>query len=132
MAQREKHPKNRVFSQVNVKVFLFSFGESNNSPKMKRLQYPPENEILFLKGVVNYTEFHLKNGRKEISSFTLLRHQERHEQFLRVNKSHLVNPNCILKITQKGTCKELILNNGARVKVSRRRTEVLNQINFQK
>lgn len=95
---------------------------------MKRLQYPPENEILYLKGVVNYTEFHLKNGRKEISSFTLLRHQERHEQFLRVNKSHLVNPNCIVKIIVNRTFKELILNNGFRVKVSRRRNDVLNQM----
>ena len=73
---------------------------------MKRIKYPAENEIIFLKGVVNYTEFHLKNGGKEISSLTLLRHQESHAHFLKVSKSHLVNPNCILKITKKGTCKE--------------------------
>jgi two-component system LytT family response regulator len=97
---------------------------------MKRLQYPPENEILFLKGVVNYTEFHLKNGRKEISSFTLLRHQERHSHFLRVNKSHLLNPDYINKVISDSEGKTVVLKNGNRIKVSRRRIYVLNQMNF--
>lgn len=94
---------------------------------MKRLQYPPENEILYLKGVVNYTEFHLKNGRKEISSFTLLRHQECHTHFLRVNKSHLVNPKFVNRILYDGPQYEIELKNGLRLKVSRRRKYIIDQ-----
>ncbi len=92
---------------------------------MKRIEYPSEKEILFLKGVVNYTEFHLKDGKKYVSSFTLKRHQEHHDVFLRVSKSHLLNPDFIMTIKTDGSEKTVILKNGSRIKVSRRRHDVL-------
>ncbi len=101
--------------------------EISDSYTMKRLQYPPENEILYLKGIVNYTEFHLKNGKKLISSFTLRRHQEKHTDFLRVSKSHLINPDGIKKVKTSGTDKTVILKNGDEVKVSRRIKNVISE-----
>ena len=95
---------------------------------MKRLVYPETNEILFLKGVINYTEFYLTNGKKVISSFTLKRHEEQIDGFLRVSKSHLLNPEYIKTVKIEGSDKTVILNNGSRIKVSRRRKDVLDQI----
>ena len=51
---------------------------------MTKTNYPESNEILFLRGDINYTEFHLVNGRKVVSSFTLLRYEEKFEGFVRV------------------------------------------------
>ncbi|UBM60003.1 LytTR family transcriptional regulator [Marinilongibacter aquaticus] len=95
---------------------------------MKRIQYPSEEEIIFLRGVVNYTEFHLKNGKKYVSSFTLKRHEEQHSDFLRVSKSHLLNPNFIKTVKTEGSERTVILKNGSRIKVSRRRRGILEQI----
>ncbi|AWV97545.1 LytTR family DNA-binding domain-containing protein [Arcticibacterium luteifluviistationis] len=93
---------------------------------MKRIDYPDESEIIYLKGVVNYTEFHLKNGRKQVSSSTLRKHHENHSHFLRVSKSHVLNPKYIKRIDSSGSCIVVELKTGNKVQVSRRRQEVLN------
>lgn len=92
---------------------------------MKRNLQPQTHEIIYLKGVQNYTELYLSNGKKIISSYTLLRHQEKLNGFLRVSKSHLLNPHFIAKVNTIGSTKEVQMRSGKRVKVSRRRREVL-------
>lgn len=88
---------------------------------MKRKQQPKIHEIIYLKGVQNYTELFLSNGKKIISSYALLRHQEKLNGFLRVSKSHLLNPHFIAKINTVGSTKEVQMQSGKRVKVSGRR-----------
>lgn len=92
---------------------------------MNKIIPPQTHEIIYLKGVENYTELYLTNGKKIISSYTLLRHQEKLDGFLRVSKSHLLNPHFIAKVNNVGSCKEVQMRSGKRVKVSRRRREVL-------
>jgi DNA-binding LytR/AlgR family response regulator len=93
------------------------------------LQALHENEIILLKGISNYTEFYLSNGKREISSFTLKHHQQAgFSHFIRVSKSHLLNPKYIKEIHSVGLEKEVELRDGDRVKVSRRRRDVLNFI----
>jgi len=92
---------------------------------MTSIIYPPAAEILYLRGELNYTEFYLKDGSRMVSSFTLKRHQERFGGFLRVSKSHLLNPDFISSIESKGRTKEVILATGHRVLVSRRRKRVV-------
>ncbi|MBA4850557.1 LytTR family DNA-binding domain-containing protein [Emticicia sp. BO119] len=92
---------------------------------MSRLIVPSIHEIVFLRGSVNYTEFHMTNGRKIMSSYTLVYHQNLIEGFLRISKSYLVNPYYIEKINANGSQREILLKNGERIKVSRRRKKVL-------
>jgi DNA-binding LytR/AlgR family response regulator len=88
---------------------------------MNRTLYPQTSEIIYLKGDINYTEFHLISGRKLVSSFTLLRHQEKLGSFIRVSRNHLVNPAFVKNMEQEGTRAKVELSNGNFLKVSRRR-----------
>lgn len=92
---------------------------------MKQINLYPSNEIIYLRGIENYTELYLVNGEKVVSSYTLLRYQERHTNFLRVNKSHLLNPRFVAKVHSMGNEREVELKSGKVVKVSRRRRDVL-------
>ncbi|MCP9753885.1 LytTR family transcriptional regulator [Lacihabitans sp. CCS-44] len=82
---------------------------------------PPAHEILFLRGDVNYTEFHLVNGQKFLSSNTLLRHQEKFQGFLRVSRKHLINPLYISEVENERGLHQVLMLNGERIVVSRRR-----------
>lgn len=88
---------------------------------MIKINYPQSNEILFLRGDINYTEFHLVDGKKVVSSFTLLRHQEKLEGFLRVSRKHLVNPEYITEIENRHGVRQVLMLNGERIAVARRR-----------
>ncbi|OYU66925.1 MAG: hypothetical protein CFE22_06460 [Cytophagaceae bacterium BCCC1] len=88
---------------------------------MIKINYPQSNEILFLRGDINYTEFHLVDGKKVVSSFTLLRHQEKLGGFIRVSKNHLVNPEYVEEMELFGVYASLKMANGNLLKISRRR-----------
>lgn len=95
---------------------------------MTRQILPPIQDIIFLRASVNYTEFHLTDGRKIISSYTLTRHENRIEGFLRINKSYLINPTYIEKVNALGKQKEVQLKNGECIMVSRRRRRVVKNL----
>ena len=81
------------------------------------------SEVVFMSGDINYTEIYLKNGRKMVSSFTLLRHEEKHASFIRVSKKHLINPKYISGYDMNGPKMEVELKNGNSISVSRRRVK---------
>ncbi|RYU97029.1 LytR/AlgR family response regulator transcription factor [Emticicia agri] len=80
-------------------------------------------DILYLKADINYTEFYMNNGKKFTSSFTLKRYaeDERLKDFLRVNKSYLVNRKYIEDCRCRYKDLRIYLTNGDEIKVSRRR-----------
>lgn len=92
---------------------------------MTRLNLPPVQDIAFLRASVNYTEFHLTDGRKIVSSYTLIHHENQIKSFLRINKSYLINPTYIEKVNAVGSKREVQLRNGECIRVSRRRRGVL-------
>lgn len=94
---------------------------------MVRIQYPKTNCIVYLEAHINYTIFHLKNGSRVLSSFTLKRHQETEKlaSFLRINRGCLLNPDFIEKIEHHGQALSVKLKNNLEIRVSRRRTKVL-------
>ncbi len=90
---------------------------------MNRLKTPENNEINYLEADINYTIFHLNDGKKVVSSFTLKKYEGeyRHAGFLRVSKSFLLNPDSILHCEQIGKKATIELSNGRKVQVSRRK-----------
>lgn len=97
---------------------------------MKRDKYN-SSDVMFMTGDINYTEIYLLGGRKLVSSFTLLRHQEQLDDFIRVSKKHLVNPKYIIGYEVQGTNMHLEMRNGNQLKVARRRVKnVLSSIAF--
>lgn len=97
---------------------------------MVKVNYPQSNEILFLRGDINYTEFHLLNGKKMVSSSTLLKHQEKLENFIRVSKKHLINPKYIAEIESINGIKHIYMQTGEKITVARRRKNLINQLKF--
>lgn len=88
---------------------------------MLAVKLPSPQDILFLRGDINYTEFHLVNGKKVVSSTTLLRHQEKLDGFLRVSRKYLVNPKYITEIENRQGVRQVLMLNGERIAVARRR-----------
>ncbi len=88
---------------------------------MLAVNLPSPQDILFLRGDINYTEFHLVNGKKVVSSTTLLRHQEKLDGFLRVSRKYLVNPEYITEIENRHGVRQVLMLNGERIAVARRR-----------
>ncbi len=92
---------------------------------MLAVKLPSPQDILFLRGDINYTEFHLVNGKKVVSSTTLLRHQEKLDGFLRVSRKYLVNPEYITEIENRHGVRQVLMLNGERIVVARRRKDSL-------
>lgn len=91
------------------------------------MKLPDVTTIVCLEADVNYTIFHLKNGQKIVSSYTLKRFAEQPEfsLFLRINRGNLVNPSNIQSIEKQGSVSLIKLINGNEVRVSRRRVGVI-------
>jgi DNA-binding LytR/AlgR family response regulator len=90
---------------------------------MNKLEYPEHETVVYLEADINYTIFHLSDGKKIVSSFTLKKHDKDYckKGFLRVNKSFLLNPNFIKNYEQEGKIAYISLINGTQIPVSRRR-----------
>ncbi|AWV97894.1 LytR/AlgR family response regulator transcription factor [Arcticibacterium luteifluviistationis] len=88
---------------------------------MTNYKYQNSANILFLEGDVNYTIFHFKNGLKKTSCYTLCRHEEELNSFIRISRKHLVNPSHIKNYSKEGTYAEILLKNGQNIPVSRRK-----------
>lgn len=61
---------------------------------MKTLENLRSTHIIYLKADLDYTTYHLIDGRKNVSSFTLKKYEQKQElgAFFRVSKSCLINP----------------------------------------
>lgn len=90
---------------------------------MRTLEAIQSTNIIYLEADINYTTYHLNDGRKIVSSFTLKKYEQKQElgAFLRVNKSYLLNPDFIKNCQKKGKKTSIELSNGKVVEVSRRK-----------
>ena len=86
------------------------------------------DEILRLEADRNYTIIHLKNRRSFIASKTLKYFSEKlvRYNFIRTHKSHLVNRVYVEKINN--TFEYLILSDGSRIEVSRRKRDEVQEL----
>lgn len=88
----------------------------------------PVADIIRCEAESNYTVFHLRKGDRVMSSRTLNSYEEflAENDFLRVHRSHIVNR---AHVTGVGSLDEVLLSDGSKVEISRRRrTEVMNAL----
>jgi two-component system LytT family response regulator len=85
------------------------------------------DEILRLEADRNYTLIHLNGKRPFLASKTLKHFEEMLEEFnfIRTHKSHLVNPQHITRLTHNN--EYVLLSDGSRVEISRRKKEEVQQ-----
>lgn len=79
------------------------------------------DNVVLLKGDVNYTTFYLQNGKEKVVAHTIKffeNYLETHG-FLRVHRSFMVNPNYIKEYNRDDDI--LTMSNGHQASISRRR-----------
>ena len=98
-----------------------------------RLAIQPQ-EIIYLEADANYTIFHKKN-RKFNTDFHLKFFDavlKEHADFLRINKSYILNLNYLEGLRWKKALKEVHLADGTRLPVSRRKARGVKDILWNK
>ncbi len=83
------------------------------------------SQIIMLQGDSNYTIIYLNNGKKIVNSNTLKVYEKKlsAEGFLRVHRAYLVNP--IFMSSFDMDKKSVLMKNGMKAEVSRRKTAIL-------
>jgi two-component system LytT family response regulator len=87
------------------------------------------NDILYCHAISNYTEFHLSNNRKLLSSYTLGYYDEllAGHNFFRIHRSYLINL-AHIKMYKKSDGGVVVMNDGEEIEVSRSNKEAFLKI----
>lgn len=91
---------------------------------MKALLKFNVQQILLLQGDINYTNIHLTDGKVEVVAYTLKRlafELKQYPEFVRIHKSHIINLSFIHQVILIQNRQEVILQNGIKLSVARRR-----------
>ncbi len=85
------------------------------------------NGIFYLQADINYTIIHYCDGSTVTSSFTLKKYEAalKSRNFLRINKSQLLNQEFIESVEMERTSCLIMLTNGQRFRSSRRKVGLL-------
>lgn len=98
-------------------------------PSMEGLQFVNLDDIAYCESQDNYTKFFLRNGERIMVSKTIKYFEEVLDQhgFFRVHRSNIINLKYIDRYV-KGEGGYVVLDQGARIPVSRRRKEAFLQL----
>jgi two-component system LytT family response regulator len=107
-------------SQHNKEKFKLALADTTE------VKYVVLDEIIRLQAESNYTHIFLTGNKLFVSAKTLKEYDEilQGHRFLRVHKSHLVNPSHIVRYDRAGL---LQMSDGSKVEVARRKKEFLQQ-----
>ncbi|MEM7035390.1 MAG: LytTR family DNA-binding domain-containing protein [Bacteroidota bacterium] len=128
---QEKRNQNRSFSQIQNLLEQIASPRPTSPdqialPTAEGLEFTAPDDILYLQSDSNYTEIYLQDGRRLILSRTLKDVETLlpPDRFCRVHHSYIVNLRQIKRYV-KGDGGYLIMKNGAEVRVSRSKKDVL-------
>jgi DNA-binding LytR/AlgR family response regulator len=84
--------------------------------------------VVLLKGDINYTIFHLENGKQKVVAHSIKFFEaflETHG-FIRVHRSYMINPNHVKNLNKEEY--KVTMNNGHEAMISRRKKSVFAKI----
>jgi two-component system, LytTR family, response regulator len=133
----ERFRKKKKVEDIASQVQILIQHQKHNSKEHKialstvsGLEFVPVGKIIRLQSEINYTVFHLADGKKLTVAKTLKEFEELLVPYgmVRVYKSHIVNPTFVKKYL-KGDGGTLILEDGSEIPVSsQRKEELLNKL----
>lgn len=93
-------------------------------PTAERIHFVQISDIIFCEAQTNYTLFHLKGGKKLLSSRTLKEYELtlNEDIFCRIHHASVINLTCLIEYV-KGEGGYVVLEEGHHVSVSRRKKE---------
>ena len=108
-------------SQNNKEKFKLALADTTE------VKYVALEDIIRLQSESNYTHIFLKNKQVFVSAKTLKEYDEilQGHHFIRVHKSHLINPSFIESYNKSG---ELVLSDGTKIEVARRKKEYVQEV----
>lgn len=140
MVEDLKVIEKRLFQKLEEKDFINQYRilqenvkATNEERKLvintkQRLEYLNVSDINYLKADGNYTSIYLKNNVKHYIAKTLKEYEDLlcypDSFFFRTHKTFIVNIKCI-KHVEKGDTPSLVLNDGTRLEISRRKRQEL-------
>ncbi|MES2516680.1 MAG: LytTR family DNA-binding domain-containing protein [Bacteroidota bacterium] len=83
------------------------------------------NQVVLLKGDINYTTFYLEGGQEKVVAHTIKFFEQflATHGFLRIHRSFIINPNYVKEYNAKQEF--LTMTNGQKATISRRRKHTL-------
>ena len=100
-----------------LEAFFHNYNDKNNQKKLvlknlETVHVVGLDEILYIESDNNYSNFHLRDGRKILISKTLKSFEEklRNENFFRVHQSYIVNLSCVSAFDKKNDTVMLLGN----------------------
>jgi two-component system LytT family response regulator len=128
-----------VFANANIfaKDLLYKQINERKKERKKEMKTPKilkninQESIGYLESSINYTYFYLQDGKSIISSYNIKVFENllNNVDFIKINRSNLVNVSFIQKILiERNTC-SIQLINGDTMNISRRRLKVLKEKN---
>jgi DNA-binding LytR/AlgR family response regulator len=93
-----------------------------------RINFIKTSDLILLNSDLNYTEMHLVSGKKIVSSRTLLLFEgalKPNQNFIRANRSQLINVNHIQNLIFTKKTKRILLSNGEIIAISRRKFPIV-------
>jgi DNA-binding LytR/AlgR family response regulator len=86
------------------------------------------NAVVLLKGNINYTIFHLEDGKQKVVAHSIKFYEaflETHG-FLRVHRSYMINPNHVKNLNKEAY--KVTMKNGHEAMISRRKKSIFTKI----
>lgn len=82
------------------------------------------NTVVLLEGNINYTIFHLENGKQNVVAHSIRFFEPflKTHGFLRVHRSYMINPKHIKNFDEQ--LQKITMNNGKEAMISRRRKSI--------
>jgi DNA-binding LytR/AlgR family response regulator len=84
--------------------------------------------VVLLEGNINYTIFHLKNGKQKLVAHSIKFFEpflETHG-FLRIHRSYMINPNHVKNLNQEEH--RVLMNNGREAIISKRKKSIFKNL----
>jgi two-component system LytT family response regulator len=84
--------------------------------------------VVLLEGNINYTIFHLENGKQKLVAHSIKFFEpflETHG-FLRIHRSYMINPNHVKNLNQEEY--KVLMNNGREAIISKRRKSIFKNL----
>ncbi len=91
-------------------------------PSLDSIRFIKIDEIVYLEARMNYTHIYMKNGEKYVASRTIKEYEEllSPSTFIRIHNSYIINKDYLQKY-ERGEGGQVIMNNGVRLDVSKRK-----------
>ncbi len=119
--------ENQIFKE-QVEIFKSHFQHPNPFSKITLpgkygLYFTKIKEIDYLVASDNYTNFHLSNGTKHLVTLNIGKYEQLFSpfSFFRIHKKYIVNLNRILYFSKEEGDVHVVMEDGAKLEVSRRR-----------